>query len=185
MPTPLQRIQVLCEPNLYAAIKTIAKGRNKTLSATAAEMLNELLVTEEYKGEYLEAAEKFGAVPVIPDPRVRAKAQPFYVNYPKIERSLRDQQEDEAESLTSETEQPVSPEEVSQLFGKTVGWNQADHKKAVEAGVPYEYAKPMEKRPLTAKDVEEVAEGLGIDLAEMSIQEKLEFLTTIKTTGLI
>ena len=42
IPSPFKRIQVLCEPDLHAAIQTIARG-NMTLSATCAQMLGQPL----------------------------------------------------------------------------------------------------------------------------------------------
>ena len=77
MPTPLPRIQVCAEPALYAAIKTIAKGRGTSISHTAARILEKALDTDkELQEEYKEAAEKYGAVPAPEDKRVRPKAQP-------------------------------------------------------------------------------------------------------------
>lgn len=78
MPSPLERIQVLCEPNLYAAIKTIAKGRNQSLSSTAADMLAELLLTPEYKEEYEATCKTYGEVPTKADKRVRPRGQRIY-----------------------------------------------------------------------------------------------------------
>ena len=64
---------------MYAAIKTIAKGRNMTLSATAADMLAELVNTPEYQQEYAEAAETYGAVPPEKDTRIRPRGQRRFV----------------------------------------------------------------------------------------------------------
>ena len=81
MPSPLKRIQVLCEPDLHAAIQTIARGRNMTLSATCAQMLGQLLNTPEMRKEYEESATKFGAYEPQQDSRQKRNQQPHFKTY--------------------------------------------------------------------------------------------------------
>jgi hypothetical protein len=83
MSSPLDRIQVLCEPDLYARIRTIAKARNQSLSSTAADLLAEVLNMEAYREEYRQAAETYGAVPAKEDKRIRPRGQRrFVVDHP-------------------------------------------------------------------------------------------------------
>ena len=84
MPTPLQRIQVCTEPELYAIIKTLAKGRNLSASAMAAQLLELAVSTPALRQEYKETAEKYGEVPIAEDKRKKPRQQPhFKVNHPE------------------------------------------------------------------------------------------------------
>ena len=66
MPTALDRIQVLCKPELFAEVKTLAKHNRRTLSAMAAELIAEAVNMPKYQTQ-IEEAEVH--VPAKPDPR--------------------------------------------------------------------------------------------------------------------
>ena len=66
MPTALDRIQVLCNPDVFAEVRTLAKHNRRTLSAMGAELIAHALKTPTYK-QQLEEAEI--QVPAKPDPR--------------------------------------------------------------------------------------------------------------------
>ena len=66
MPTALQRIQTLLNPELYAEVATLAKHQRRTMSAMAAELITVALKTDNIKAQLEEAVIK---VPAQPDPR--------------------------------------------------------------------------------------------------------------------
>lgn len=69
MPTSLDRIQCLLQPEPYASIRTLAKAERKSLSHMASELLDDALKLPKYK-EALEKAKGEGAtVPTKEDPR--------------------------------------------------------------------------------------------------------------------
>lgn len=84
MPSPNPRIQVAASPDLYAQIKTLAKGRNVTLSNMVQELCLAALKTEEIKAEYQHACDTYGEVPVQEDKRVRPEARPWAVSYEEV-----------------------------------------------------------------------------------------------------
>ena len=83
MPTANPRIQVCCEPGLYAQAKTLAKGRNQTLSSVAQYLMEEALKLPHVREQLEEAAAKYGAVPVKPDGRTKARQRPHYKANPE------------------------------------------------------------------------------------------------------
>ena len=76
MPSPNPRIQVCCEPELHAKVKTLAKGRNRTMSNVVQELVELAFTLDEIKKEYQEACQTYGEVPVQKDMRQRPKARP-------------------------------------------------------------------------------------------------------------
>ena len=66
MPTALDRIQVLCNPDVFAEVRTLAKHNRRTLSAMAAELIAHAIKTPTYKQQLEEALIQ---VPAKPDPR--------------------------------------------------------------------------------------------------------------------
>lgn len=66
MPTALDRVQCLMQPELYAEVRTLAKHNRRTLSAMCAELVAHAIKTPTYK-QQLEEAEI--VVPVKTDPR--------------------------------------------------------------------------------------------------------------------
>ena len=86
MPSPNPRIQVAASPDLYAQIKTLAKGRNVTLSNMVQELCLAALKTEEIKAEYQHCCETYGEVPVQEDKRIRPESRPWVKTYTEEER---------------------------------------------------------------------------------------------------
>lgn len=82
VPTKLKRIQVCTQPDLYADIETIAKARNKTLSFTAHELLEEILKYPHVQEELKKAAQMYGQVPAQEDPRTQPAHQPHPYQLP-------------------------------------------------------------------------------------------------------
>ena len=80
MPTPLHRIQVLTRPSLLAQIRTLARGRQRSLSFTCCELLEFALKQAEIKGELEQATKTYGAYATAPDPRTKV-AQPWTVEH--------------------------------------------------------------------------------------------------------
>ena len=76
MPSPNPRIQVAASPDLYAQIKTLAKGRNVTLSNMVQELCLHALKTDVIRAEYQHACDTYGEVPVQEDKRVRPEVDP-------------------------------------------------------------------------------------------------------------
>ena len=105
MPSPLKRIQVLCEPDLHAAIQTIARGRNMTLSATCAQMLGQLLNTPEMRDEYEKLATKFGAYEPQKDTRQKRNQQPHFKAYDKPDAPWSQQPGDDTISMNEKVQQ--------------------------------------------------------------------------------
>ena len=83
MPSPNPRIQVAASPDLYAQIKTLAKGRNVTLSNMVQELCLHALQTDEIRAEYQHACDTY-EVPVQEDKRVRPEARPWAVSYEEV-----------------------------------------------------------------------------------------------------
>ena len=81
MPSPNPRIQVCTDPALHAAIKTLAKARNQTLSNVVQDLCREALQTEATAAEYQEACRVYGEVPVQEDKRKRPQQQPHFKAY--------------------------------------------------------------------------------------------------------
>lgn len=81
MPSPNPRIQVCTDPALHAAIKTLAKARNQTLSNVVQDLCREALQTEAIAAEYKEACDVYGEVPVQEDQRKRPQQQPHFKAY--------------------------------------------------------------------------------------------------------
>ena len=70
MPSNLDRIQCLLQPEAYAKVRTIAKHNRRALSAMASELIECALQQPKYKEQLEEAAIQ---VPVRPDPRTVIK----------------------------------------------------------------------------------------------------------------
>ncbi len=81
MPSPNPRIQVCATPDLYARVKTMAKGRGITLSNMAQELCEIALATAEVRAEYEHHCKESGEVPVKEDQRKRPQARPWSVDY--------------------------------------------------------------------------------------------------------
>ena len=95
MPSALQRVQVCCQPELFAALKTLARGRNLSNSAMASELMQMALSLPEMRAEYEKTAEKFGEVKPIPDPRTLPRQQPHYKVDPEgLDRSFQESVEE-------------------------------------------------------------------------------------------
>ena len=86
MPSPNPRIQVAASPDLYAQIKTLAKGRNVTLSNMVQELCTRALQTDEIRAEYQHCCETYGEVPVQEDKRIRPEARPWVKTYTEEDR---------------------------------------------------------------------------------------------------
>lgn len=98
MPTPLPRIQVCAEPDLYARVKTLAKGRNLSLSHTVSELLELAFKQPTIKEELAKAAAMYGEVPVMEDKRTKPRQRPHFKAYETL-----------AEQLIQEREAKQSP----------------------------------------------------------------------------
>ena len=85
MPTQLDRIQCLCEPQLYADVLTLAKLNNKTKSAMAGELLKAALKLTKYRDQLEEAAVRF---PPKEDPRHRERQPQFIANNEKVQAAI-------------------------------------------------------------------------------------------------
>ena len=70
MPTNLDRIQTLLQPDAYAKVRTLAKANRRALSAMSAELVEEALKLPPYR-QQIEDAEI--QVPVKDDPRTDEK----------------------------------------------------------------------------------------------------------------
>ena len=69
MPTNLDRIQVLLRPEPYAQVRTLAKQDRRTLSAMAAELIQEAMKLPRYRQLLAEAEKEGGTIPAKEDPR--------------------------------------------------------------------------------------------------------------------
>lgn len=87
MPSPNPRIQVCTAPPLYAQLKTIAKGRNCTLSNVVQDLCRLALQTEEMRDEYTNTSNLYGSVPELPDNRERIARPHFKASDEQIDRS--------------------------------------------------------------------------------------------------
>ena len=67
MPTALDRVQVLLQPQVYADLKTLAKHNRHSLSRMAAELVVHAMQTPTFKSQMEEARIKFQAKA---DPRI-------------------------------------------------------------------------------------------------------------------
>ncbi len=70
MPTNLDRIQTLLQPDAYAKVRTLAKHNRRALSAMSAELVEEALKLPKYRQQIEEAQIQ---VPVRDDPRTAQK----------------------------------------------------------------------------------------------------------------
>lgn len=86
MPSPNPRIQVCASPDLYARVKTMAKGRGITLSNMVQELCEVALATEEIRAEYEQHCKVSGEVPVQEDKRTKPVARPWSVDYTEEDR---------------------------------------------------------------------------------------------------
>jgi len=77
MPSPNPRIQVAASPDLYAQLKTMAKGRGITLSYMVQELCAYALSVDEIKQEYQDICAMYGEVPVQGDKRKRPGVRPW------------------------------------------------------------------------------------------------------------
>ena len=131
MPSPNPRIQVCASPDLYARVKTLAKGRGITLSNMVQELCEVALSTEQVREEYEEACKTTGEVPVKEDKRQRPVARPWAVNYTEedrkkamkvlgIEMKSDEQAEKEKWEVEKEMDMDLSPEMKKALMNKLV-----------------------------------------------------------------
>ena len=74
MPTALDRVQVLLQPQVFADLKTLAKHNKHSLSRMAAELVVHAMNTPTFKAQLEEAAIKF---PPKKDPRIGAPQAQF------------------------------------------------------------------------------------------------------------
>ena len=74
MPTALDRVQCLLQPDVYAQVSTLAKHNRRTKSAMCAELIAHALQTPTYKAQIEDAAI---LVPPKPDPRIAAPQTQF------------------------------------------------------------------------------------------------------------
>lgn len=74
MPTAMERIQVLCSPEVFAEVRTLAKHNRWSMSAMTSELIAHALKTPTYKNQLEEAAIK---VPPKPDPRIAQQQKQF------------------------------------------------------------------------------------------------------------
>ena len=70
MPTNLDRVQCLLQPEPHADLATLAKLNRRSKSAMAAELVEVALKLPKYQKQLKEAAETVGSVPAKPDPRL-------------------------------------------------------------------------------------------------------------------
>ena len=75
MPTNLDRVQVLLQPDTYARVRTIAKGDRRSASAMCAELVEVALKLPKYRDMYELACETVGEVPARPDPRLARRQE--------------------------------------------------------------------------------------------------------------
>ena len=75
MPTNLDRVQVLLQPDTYARVRTIAKADRRSASAMCAELVEVALRLPKYRDLYEEACETVGEVPPKHDPRLSRKQE--------------------------------------------------------------------------------------------------------------
>lgn len=131
MPSPNPRIQVCAEPAQYAQIKTLAKGRNMTMSAVVQELCALALATDEIREEYEQAAETYGEVPVKKDNRQKPRQRPHYKAYTEEDRKKAmevldikvksdEQAEKEKWDVEKEMDIDLSPELKKALMAKLV-----------------------------------------------------------------
>ncbi|MCB4427983.1 hypothetical protein FZX09_04040 [Synechococcus sp. MU1643] len=66
MPTSLDRVQVLLQPDVYADVMTLAKHNRRSASAMCAELVEAALKRDKYQDQLDDAQIK---VPAQPDPR--------------------------------------------------------------------------------------------------------------------
>ena len=74
MPTALERVQVLCRPDLIADLKTLARHNRMSMSAFCGELMAHAIKSPKYREQLEEAAIR---VPVKPDPRSRRPQAQF------------------------------------------------------------------------------------------------------------
>ena len=103
MPTNLDRIQTLLQPDPFARVRTLAKHNRRTLSAMAAELVEEALKLPKYKQQLEEAVIQ---VPVREDTRT-AIPQKQLRKSEKTEPGLREKMEqmiEDREEMISEAQ---------------------------------------------------------------------------------
>ena len=74
MPTALDRIQTLLQPDVFAQVRTLAKHNRRTLSGMAAELIDDALKLDKYKDQLADADV---VVPPREDPRKAAPQAQF------------------------------------------------------------------------------------------------------------
>ena len=77
MPTGLDRIQVLCQPDTYAKVMTLVNVTGKTKSNLAHELIQHALKDEKYKALLAEADEAQTVAPK-EDPRTESRKGSFH-----------------------------------------------------------------------------------------------------------
>ena len=77
MPTGLDRIQVLCQPDTFAKVMTLVNVTGKTKSNLAHELIQHALKDEKYKGLLAEADEAQTVQPK-EDPRTESRKGSFH-----------------------------------------------------------------------------------------------------------
>ena len=74
MPTAMERIQVLCTPEVFAEVKTLAKHNRWSMSAMASELIAHALKTPTFKNQLENAVIQ---VPPKQDPRIAMQQKQF------------------------------------------------------------------------------------------------------------
>ncbi len=167
MPSALQRIQVCTPPELYAAIKTMARGRNLSNSAMAAELMQMALSLPEMRAEYAQHAEKFGEVRPIDDPRSTPLRQPHYKVDPKeLDRSF---QESIEEGMT-----PTQREENAAWRGLSEKGKAAEIRELVN-----------EERTERGEATIPTPPDMGLTPEDLELLVQLKQLKKLKAAGLI
>ena len=111
MPTNLDRVQVLLQPDTFAKMKTMAKGQRRTYSAMCAELIEAAMKMPIYREAYEEACLTVGEVPAKPDPRLARKQEALR---PESYRSLISK--DDAEMVQSTGLDKLTPERIKELM---------------------------------------------------------------------
>ena len=75
MPTNLDRVQVLLQPDTYARVRTLSKADRRSASAMCAELIEVALRLPKYRDLYELACETVGEVPPKHDPRLTRKQE--------------------------------------------------------------------------------------------------------------
>jgi hypothetical protein len=167
MPSALQRVQVCCQPELFAALKTLARGRNLSNSAMASELMQMALSLPEMRAEYEKTAEKFGEVKPIPDPRTLPRQQPHYKVDPEgLDRSF---QESVEEGMTPTQRAENAAWRGLSEKGKAAEIRELINEERVEKG---EATIPAPK-------------DLGVSAEDLELLQKLKKLRALEEAGII